>query len=460
MKKRTLALLLAVGMVFGAAGCGNSGAGTQDSAASNSNNEPAVSTETDADTADGDVVEVTIPSYKTGENVGAVFFEPQVERFNEAYAGKYKITLEASPEDGFKDKLKQLAQQNKLPVLVQGGDTDWITNVVIPNGLAYDLSDWLNGNTELKGRLLADAVKYNTQADGAIYTMPLATVRPTGFFYNSAMYNPSGDISAMTMDDFLADISDQKIAFSTAENGWVASLFYTALIANEDGGLELLQSGVENKITDFNQTPVVEATKKLQALLQNNAASNSIGAAYSDAANAFMSAQAGLIANGPWMSNDFAAEASGNWSNDFDGANVRASLFPGDVGIANTRAYGEWWISSAANEEEIELAKAFLEFINTPKELEAYLLAEGGDAPNIEYSADFKAKQAETQVLADLAEDTTADTVFAPCILDVIPSSVANTEFGKLLPSLADGSYNAEEFCQWLSDKASEAVAE
>ena len=460
MKKRTLALLLAVGMVFGTAGCGNSGAGTRNSAASNSNNEPAASTETGADAAGGDVVEVTIPSYKTGENVGAVFFEPQVERFNEAYAGKYKITLEASPEDGFKDKLKQLAQQNKLPVLVQGGDTDWITNVVIPNGMAYDLSEWLNGNTELKGRLLTDAVEYNTQADGAIYTMPLATVRPTGFFYNSAMYTPSGDISAMTMDDFLADIADQKIAFSTAENGWVASLFYTALIANEEGGLELLQNGVENKITDFNQTPIVEATKKLQTLLQNNAASNSIGAAYADAANAFMSAQAGLIANGPWMSNDFAAEASENWSNDFDGANVHASLFPGDVGIANTRAYGEWWISSSASEEEIELAKAFLEFINTPEELEAYLLAEGGDAPNIEYSAEFKAKQAETQVLADLAEDTTEDTVFAPCILDVIPSSVANTEFGKLLPSLADGSYSAEEFCQWLSDKAAEAVEE
>lgn len=462
MKKRTLALLLAAGMILGTTGCGNSGAGTQNTGtqpAGDAADTAAVSTEAGSDVP-GDVVEVTIPSYKTGENVGAVFFVSQVERFNEAYAGKYKVTLEASPEDGFKDKLKQLAQQNKLPVLVQGGDTDWITNVVIPNGLAYDLSEWLNGNTELKGRLLADAVDYNTQADGAIYTMPLATVRPTGFFYNSAMYTPSGDISAMTMDEFLADIADQKIAFSTAENGWVASLFYTALIANEDGGLELLQSGVKDKITDFNQSPILEATKKLQNLLQNNAASNSIGAAYADAANAFMSAQAGLIANGPWMSNDFAAESSENWSNDFDGANVRASLFPGNVGIANTQAYGEWWISASASEEEIELAKAFLEFINTPEELEAYLLAEGGDAPNIEYSADFKAKQAETQVLADLAEDTTADTVFAPCILDVIPSSVANTEFGKLLPSLADGSYSAEEFCQWLSDKAAEAVAE
>ena len=84
----------------------------------------------------------------------------------------------------------------------------------------------------------------------------------------------------------------------------------------------------------------------------------------------------------------------------------------------------------------------------------------GGDAPKLTYSDDFKAKQGETQVLADLAADTTTDTVFVPRILDVIPASVANTEFGKLLPSLADGTCTPEQFAQWMSDKAAEASAE
>ena len=119
-----------------------------------------------------------------------------------------------------------------------------------------------------------------------------------------------------------------------------------------------------------------------------------------------------------------------------------------------------WWISASASEDEIALAKAFLEFIYSPAELEAYMLAEGGDAPKLTYSDDFKAKQGETQVLADLAADTTTDTVFVPRILDVIPASVANTEFGKLLPSLADGTCTPEQFAQWMSDKAAEASAE
>lgn len=448
--KKILSLILAAGMALGLTACGGD---------KPQNNEVQTQGTETADAKQG-VVEVTIPSYKTGENVGAVFFEAQVDRFNQKYEGTYKINLESIPEDGFKDKLKQLAQQNMLPVLVQGGDVDWISNVVIPNGMAYDLSGWLNETPAVKDILMDDGLLFNTKDDGGIYTLPLATVRPTGFFYNSAMWEPSGDVSSMTMEDFLAEISDQKIAFSTAENGWVSALFLTAFIAAEDGGIELLQNGTVTKIVDFNQPAIVEGVTKLQKLLQNNAASNSIGAAYPDAANAFMSGQAALISNGPWMSADFDASASANWSNGFDGAAVHASLFPENIGIANTRCYGEWWISASAPEEEKELALAFLEFIYTPEELEAYLLAEGGDAPKLTYSDDFKAKQAETQVLADLAADTTANTVYVPCILDVIPASVANTEFGKLLPSLADGSYTPEEFCQWMSDKAAEATAE
>lgn len=446
--KKILASVLAGLMLLATAGCNNNGGGSTASGSTASGG-----------SSEG-VIEVSIPSYKTGENVGAVFFEPQVERFNEKYEGQYKINLETVPQDGFGDRLKQLAQQNKLPVLVQGGDLDWIRNVVIPNGLAWDMTDWLEESGLLE-RAVQDSVDYNKdKGDGKIYTIPKMTVRPTGFYYNTAMWNPEEDLSSLTMDELVTLLGDQKIAFSTAENGWVSALFLTAFIANQEGGVELLQAGADEKITDFSDPIFVNAVASLQQLLQNNAASNSIGAAYADAANAFMSGQAAVIANGPWMSSEFNESNSANWSNGFDGANVKASLFPGNVGIENNRAFGEWWISASASEEEIELAKAFLEFISSPEELEAYLLAEGGDAPNIEYSEDFKEKQAETQVLADLAADTTEETVYVPCILDVIPNSVANTEFGKLLPSLANGTYTPEEFCDWMTQKSVEASAE
>ena len=64
------------------------------------------------------VIELKFPTYLAGENVGATFFLPEIERFNEKYEGKYKITVEEVPQASYADKIKQLAQQNKLPVLV------------------------------------------------------------------------------------------------------------------------------------------------------------------------------------------------------------------------------------------------------------------------------------------------------------------------------------------------------
>lgn len=176
MKKKQLfaGALAAAMMTASLAGCG----GAASSAATSTTGGDTAGSTASADTNSG-VVEVTIPSFKTGENVGAVFFEPQVERFNEKYAGKYKINLESVPQDSiFNDRIKQLAQQNKLPVLVEGGDPDWVKNVVIPNGLAYDLTDWIDSTPAIKDVLIDDSREYCSNEDGRVMVMPLATVRP------------------------------------------------------------------------------------------------------------------------------------------------------------------------------------------------------------------------------------------------------------------------------------------
>ena len=92
MKKKRLLAALTAGLMLVSAGCGASGGG--------------------GSTTDGGVsgeITITIPSYKTGQNVGAVFFEPQVERFNQLYEGQYHIELENVTEDVFNDQMKQLA---------------------------------------------------------------------------------------------------------------------------------------------------------------------------------------------------------------------------------------------------------------------------------------------------------------------------------------------------------------
>ena len=135
--------------------------------------------------ADG-VIEVTLPTYKTGENVGAVFFEPLVERFNAAYEGKYHITLEELTQDMYTDKIKQLGAANALPFLIEGGDSEWIKQVVIPNDMFVDLSGLIAENN-LMDILIDSQVAYNTTADGKVFSICVPVTRPMGLYYNGAM---------------------------------------------------------------------------------------------------------------------------------------------------------------------------------------------------------------------------------------------------------------------------------
>ncbi len=57
-----------------------------------------------SENASGKEIQMTFPTYLAGENVGAVFFLPEVERFNQKYAGKYKIVIEEVPQAQYAEK--------------------------------------------------------------------------------------------------------------------------------------------------------------------------------------------------------------------------------------------------------------------------------------------------------------------------------------------------------------------
>ena len=408
-----------------------------------------------------DVVEIKFPTYLAGENVGAKFFLPEVERFNEKYEGKYKITVEEVPQASYADKIKQLAQQNKLPVLVHapgsgGIDTQWFKQVILANDMAYDLSDFAKENPDVAANWVDGSVDFCT-VDGKLICKPLSVIKPVGLFYNSSMYTSDKDIKDMSMDEFMESLGDNKIAFQTAENGWTSALLLAALIGNEEGGADLLNNNTDEKLYDYTAEPFVNGVAKLQTLLENNASSNTIGAAYADAANAFMSKNASIICNGSWMSTEFDAGSSDKCSNDFNGDDVKATIYPGNIALTNERNYGEFWVSNNATDEEKEAAEAFLAFRDSQEEIEALILAEGGTAPKLTYTDDFKNKLKENRILSELSESMDENTKYVAPLGDIFPASVADTEFGKLLPKLADGTLTPEEFCQELTKKAEEA---
>lgn len=405
-----------------------------------------------------DVIELDFPTYWCGENVGGVYFEPAVERFNEKYAGKYKINIEELVEDTSDAKLSQMAQSGKLPALIGGMSADFVNQVIIPNNLYTPMNDFLDENPDIKALCVDSSLDYCTQDNGDIVGMPLVNLASMGSFYNSALYNPDKPIASMTVDEFIDSLGDNKLALMTAESGWTTMLFLTSLIANEEGGAEWLQANDGVKVTDFNQPFVVAGIEKLGEIWKSSASANALGAAYADAANAFCSNQAAVIFNGTWMNSVFKEEGKDNWAGDFNGADVKADYYPGNIAICNTRGYGRYVLTNCGTEEEQECAKAFLQFIYSQEELEAFTLIEGGQIPKMEYSDDFKAKLAEDPIADAQTTLVTEDTTIVPSFQSVMYDSIRDSVFANDLAQFVNGAIDAQGFADDLTKKSVEAA--
>jgi len=454
-------LLLMCSLVLVLAACSND-KGTNSNNSSTSTGVSSSNTSNNSNTSNagsGDAkqeVVLNIPHYKSGENVGAKFFLPQVERFNQKYAGQYKIVIEEIPQDDYMQKIKLLAQQNKLPALIEGGDKVFMEEVIIANNLFYDLKPWLDSKPEIKNLMMEASIDYNTTADGKIVSMPLIVQRPIGLYYNKEMFAAAGitkPISQMTFDEFDAALEALKqagytpLALMTGENAWTTMLLTSALLANEPGGAAILNS--KDYVYDYTDPMWIRTFERLQKWFQNYTTDNAIGAVYADAANNFLSERTALIFNGTWMIGDFSDTSK--TSEGFKDK-VGTSIYPGGAAISSSAGY-TWWIPSNLKQEEIDAALAFLEFINSPEELEAYMLAEGGNVPKLDTTPEFEAQL--DPILAELNSSLQNDLKITVQSLEQIwPPQIANPEFGKYLPLLADGTITPQKFAEELTNMA------
>lgn len=396
---------------------------------------------------------ITMLTYRAGEDAGAKFFVPQVERFNEKYAGTYKIVVEESPSNTHTERIKQLALQDKLPALFQCSDSQWVESYLIANNKLQDLAQFISEKPEMAALFVGDSVAFCTKADGKVVALPLTVVKPTGLYYNSAIFAPEKALTEMTWDELSAALGDNKIAYQTAEGGWTVNLILTGIIGGLEGGPEMLQAGVNEKITDFNNDLFIEAFTILQNSFLKNGWSGAVGVPYPDAANSFYSGQTAILPDGTWIIDK--VNDPTDWANGFDGTKVVGDYYPGNVAIANPCVY-DWMMAANLPEDEQKLVYAFFEFINEPAEIEAFILAEGGSAPNLTYSDEFTTKLAEKKLLSDFASKLNENTTFVPYFHDAIAASLFTGDFTNFMPNLYSGEWTPQQFCEELTKAAQE----
>lgn len=436
MKKRLTALALAALMTAGClSGCGGGGETTDESASTEST---------------GEEIVINYPTFQCGVNTASPVVDQLIEEFNAEYAGKYRIQKEDVPGDAnYVDKIKVQLGTGDLPPVVYGGGYN-LLDLALAKDVVVDLTPYVEADPEWKA-LYSDVALTTNSRDGKIYASS-SEGSLVGYFYNKDLFAQAGiDAPATTWDEFWQQCDKLKaagitpLALDTADSAWVTSLWAGAMIATSgDEGYEFMKQ--MNPI-DYNNQPTIDAFTNVQKMLQEYTTLDAIGGKYEHAANNFLSGQAAMIANGPWMIGDFSDETK--TTADF-ADKVGVAIFPGNfVYDAPIQGYFVTKQDDPALEEAaVEMVKFF-----TSAHAQQVALEVQGMVPassTVEITETAKQNYPLLVEFLDLAEGATVRTdnlqaTMYPNLLDVVSQD---------LPLLASGEMTATEFCQTLSTEA------
>lgn len=436
MKKRLTALALAALMTAGClSGCGGGGETTDEGASTEST---------------GSEIVINYPTFQCGVNTASPVVDQLIEEFNAEYAGKYRIQKEDVPGDAnYVDKIKVQLGTGDLPPVVYGGGYN-LLDLALAKDVVVDLTPYVEADPEWKA-LYSDVALTTNSRDGKIYASS-SEGSLVGYFYNKDLFAQAGiDAPATTWDEFWQQCDKLKaagitpLALDTADSAWVTSLWAGAMIATSgDEGYEFMKQ--MNPI-DYNNQPTIDAFTNVQKMLQEYTTLDAIGGKYEHAANNFLSGQAAMIANGPWMIGDFSDETK--TTADF-ADKVGVAIFPGNfVYDAPIQGYFVTKQDDPALEEAaVEMVKFF-----TSAHAQQVALEVQGMVPassSVEITETAKQNYPLLVEFLDLAEGATVRTdnlqaTMYPNLLDVVSQD---------LPLLASGEMTATEFCQTLSTEA------
>ena len=433
--KRWLSCTLALAMLLGLMGCG----GTSDEAPN------------DGSGSSEDEIVINYPTFQIGTNTAAPVVEELVSRFNEEYAGQYRIEVEEIPGDAnYADRIQVQISSGKLPPVVYGGGYS-LLDLALEADLVVDLTDVVNEDPEWASMYENDAWQAANCRDGKIYASSNEG-QLIGYFYNKELFDQAGIQPATTWNEFF-DNCDKllaagitPLAMDTADGAWVSMLLMGAMVATSgDEGLEFMNT---MNPTDYNTPEMIAAAEKIQKMYQNYTTQDAIGGKYENAANNFLAGQTAMLANGPWMIGDF---SDTSMTEEGFADKVGVALFPGNF-VYDAPIQG--YIVTKQDDPKVEEAAIEMVKFFTSAEAQQTAMEMQGMVPasnTVELTDTAKDKYPLLAEFLDLAttegekrSDTLQATMYAN-LLDVMSQQ---------LPLLASGELDAKGFCQTLTDAA------
>lgn len=390
------------------------------------------------------------PTFQVGVNTAAPVIAQLVEVFNAEHEGEIRIEVEEIPGDAnYNEKIKILLSSGDLPPVIYGAGYN-LLDLALANDSLVELTPYVEEDPEWKALYNDKAMEVNSR-DGKLYGSS-SEGSTIGYFYNKEFFEKAGiQGPAETWDEFFAQLETLKAAgitplsMDTADSAWVTSLWLGALIATSgEEGKNFMGQMMPD---DYNTPEVIAALEKIQMMFQEYTTLDAVGGKYENAANAFLSGQTAMIANGPWMIGDFSDTTK---APEGFAEKVGVAIYP--EGFAYDEPIQGYLVTK---QDDPEVEKAAVEMVKffTSAHAQTIALEKQGMLPASTQVEITDTAKSNFPLLvefvtalegADIRSATTQSTMY-PNLLDVMSQE---------LPNLANGSMSPEQFARALTDAA------
>lgn len=257
--KRIFASILAFSLILSAAGC----SGGSDSSAQAGGGSAADGNSSASQADDKKGGEIIFWNNGT-EDPDKKLWASAVEKFNAETDSGYKITVVATQNDNYKQKLTVAMSSGECPDVYQ----HWSGGPMIEYikaGYAKPITELMNRDG-FKDRFMEGAIAQSTYEDD-IYALPVLNCALAGIFYNTEIYKKYGLSVPSTVSELEhnCDVLVQNgiVPFALANaTCWTGSMYYMYL-ATRQGGLEPFNAAVDGS-GSFEADNFQFAGKKIQ----------------------------------------------------------------------------------------------------------------------------------------------------------------------------------------------------
>ena len=281
-----------------------------------------------------------------------------VDQFNEAYRDRYYFDVEWQmlSTDGYRNHLKQLNVQDKLPIVISDAAMDsTFYQMLIDHHRLVDLAPYMD--TEWRGVIQEDILKTCTHEDGAVYlsTIDSPVYSYSGIIYNRQMLREAGyDTIPSDWEGFyecmerLQMLGYTPLALHGGGTYWSPMLLATACAAQTEAGRAFLNQEMDLDFDNDESRRIFECLKRQF----DYSFPDALEIDYETAQARFYAGKAAMLANGYWILEAMDEEQQNKYG---------FAPFPGNVMMVSPKMTA-WAVTTGYSDEETEAAVEFLRF--------------------------------------------------------------------------------------------------